>query len=210
MATFGQLVDFIKTEEGGISSSPYDTAKADPVIKDGAVLLDKVHNPAIGRYKGHPIHTNCGITWATWKQNAARLNYPPTAEMFLEMPDQIWQAINRGYWNAVLGDELRHQTVANHLCEFAWGSGPATAVRRAQQVLRMKYDRNIAVDGVIGPQTVRILNSVADERQLFLDLHEDRLAFLNHLLTLDKYKANVGWIPRMERFRQFQLGVLGG
>src|SRR5690606_1286436 len=71
-----KLVPFIQEKEGGLSRDPGDNASA---------------YPAPWTYDGHDDwHTNKGITYQTFKSNAKRLGYEPSAKNFFEMPDSIW------------------------------------------------------------------------------------------------------------------------
>jgi len=75
---FNELTDFIKRKEGGLSNDKTDTAAKFP-------------SPTPQKY-----HTNKGITWRTYVDSAKTLNYSPTIENFLKMPDQLWLKIYKG------------------------------------------------------------------------------------------------------------------
>lgn len=111
MANYKNLIPFIKKSEGGLSSATTDSAKNNP-------------SPCGNGKNGFPYHTNKGIQWATFKGLASKGGYSPTCSNFLKMPDNIWEKIYKiGFWDAIKGDQIKNQAIANTFAEMTWGSG---------------------------------------------------------------------------------------
>jgi lysozyme family protein len=136
--------------EGGYSSDPKDTARSTSTSK----LLN-----------GYPIHTNKGITYATWLNSASTLGHPKTEQAFLNMTSAQWGKImKKFYWDYAWGDQIQSQAIAEILTEIVWGSGPGGL--KPNVILLQKYlkDRGYdpkGIDGGMGKDTVAALNQVS-------------------------------------------------
>ena len=73
MANYRNIVSFIKSKEGGLSSATTDTASRNPA-------------PCGNGSNGKPYHTNKGVTWETFSSNASSLGYTASCSNFLNMP----------------------------------------------------------------------------------------------------------------------------
>lgn len=62
------------------------------------------------------------------------------------------------FWDAVKGDSIIDQGIANNLYDFGVNAGPKTAIKLAQVVI------NATPDGVLGPKSLMAINSVDGER----------------------------------------------
>ena len=110
MADYKNIVPFIRKVEGGLSSDPKDSAS-------------KNASPC-GNKNGYPIHTNKGIQWATFKGLASKGGYSASCDNFINMPDSVWLKVYKaGFWDAVKGDKIKNQAIANVFVEMTWGSG---------------------------------------------------------------------------------------
>ena len=170
MANFKQIIPFVKKWEGGFSDHPNDRGGA----------------------------TNQGITWANFVAYAPKLGYPPDWQLFMQMPDYIWERIFKTqYWDAVQGDHIQSQAVAGLLVDFAWGSGPGTAVMHLQRVLNQHFGTRLVVDGGMGPLTLAATNR-APARALFQALFQAREQFLHAIIARDPSQAvfRTGWFNR--------------
>ena len=78
MADYRNIISFIKSKEGGLSSATTDTASRNP-------------SPCGNGSNGQPYHTNKGVTWSTFSSNASSLGYSASCSNFLNMPslDQL-------------------------------------------------------------------------------------------------------------------------
>ena len=111
MVDYKNLVGFIKLKEGGLSGDKQDLASSTPSNcgKDS---------------KGRLYHTNKGITWATFKGLASKGGYEASCDNFIKMPDSVWLKVYKvGFWDAVQGDRIQNQAIANTFVEMIWSSG---------------------------------------------------------------------------------------
>ena len=181
----------IKKWEGGLSKNPLDPAAAFPVPD------------------GSGFHTNIGITWKTFSGNAKKLGYAATPQLFKKMPPDIWLKIyKKGFWDGVRADEINSQAIAEFLADWAWGSGPAVAVKNLQRYL-LAMGMTLTVDGKIGPITVGLLNGWAQikgERIVFEDLDRSKRNFLKGLKGFSAF--GLGWFNRMDDFRNYAVGII--
>jgi lysozyme family protein len=187
MANYLLIVPFIKKWERGLSKAKTDRASKDPVPD------------------GSGWHTNKGVTWATFRDLAPKLGYLATPTLFYEMPDWLWMKIwKRAYWDAVGGDYLKSQALADLMADFAWASGPGTAVRELQQVLQALGHKSLADDGQIGPKTLTAINSTS-ERKLFDSMAWQREAYIKSLKDPNNEK---GWLNRLNDLVQLKKKIL--
>ena len=174
--------------EGGLSADPYDLAiKNDPVTKDA--------------YQRTGYHTNRGVTYRAYYDWALDMGKEPSTAEFLDMPDNVWQGVFRwGYWNPIQADSINSQAVAIYLADFAWGSGPGTAIKHVQLALN-RIGHNLVVDGVMGPLTLGAINNT-DEELLLSTLHRVRGEFLNGIITRipSQERFRTGWFGRIDSF----------
>lgn len=98
------------------------------------------------------------------------------------------------YWNAIKGDEIQSQDVANSLYDFAVNSGPSRAVKYIQRVL------NVADDGILGNGTLSVINS-AEPKELNNKLCDARAEFFKVIAQKGQNaKFLKGWLRRVEDF----------
>lgn len=75
------------------------------------------------------------------------------------------------FWRAIAGDQIQDQHIANELFDTGVNQGSGTAIRYLQESLNLLNRQpaevaDIAVDGVMGPETLQRLNEVLGrERQ---------------------------------------------
>jgi len=115
-----------------------------------------------GNYvNGVNIGTKFGIAAASYPKEDIR-------NLTIERAGFIYQ---RDFWGASRCDEWKSQIVATMYFEFAVNMGQGTAARIVQRAVNYAgYPRaRIAVDGNIGPATVKRLNEV-DQTLLFVHL----------------------------------------
>ena len=164
-------------------------------------LLDKVEGgyqklaSDSGNYNslGQLVGTNYGISAKTYE---AWIGYPPTESDMRAMPKNV--AIDifyNWYWIKMKGDSFKNQSVANIIIDHAVNAGVRTATKLLQKVLNESFYKNIAVDGIIGNQTISATNSVNQEQ-----LHE--------VIKLEReaYYKSIGgtfltaWLNRLKGF----------
>lgn len=182
MADHKNYIAEIMYREGGLSKDPNDTASRSPVPD------------------GSGYHTNKGITWATFVSLSPKLGYNATPQLFYLMPNEIWLKIYKvGYWDAVKGDEINSQAIANMIVQMAWGSGATIATRLTQEVLNTSFGEKLVVDGKFGNLTLAAVNrhskTKTQEKRLFTALWNRRMRFLQSLPSFASFGN--GWTNRM-------------
>lgn len=193
-------VPFCKQWEGGLSRDKNDSASSFP-------CPTSFKDPKDGVLKSG-WHTNVGVTYSVW------VNYfgKDKDDRFFKMSDQDWGVIFKaGYWDKVKGDLINHQSIANCLVSWAWGSGSVTAIKQMQRVLGFeKKDQ----DGKIGNQTIGAINN-SNEKELFEKCIKERESFFrfisdpnntNDLKMRVQYRKNQsflkGWLNRLSAFEK--------
>ena len=200
MANFAVIIPWLRKREGGLSNARTDAASKHPVP-----------DTATGRYasnNGKGFHTNKGVTWKTFQDMAGQLGYKATADLFYQMPAAIWGAIYKiGYWDAIKGDQVKSQPVADLLVNFAYNAGPGTAGKALQRVLN-SMGQSLQVDGIVGKQTVAATNQ-ANERKLLEQLRNGMEAYYRALGKKPTYAANLSeWLNRLNELYELKKKTL--
>ena len=184
MANHNNIVPFFYRWEGGESNDPKDSASS--------------YHCGVDK-----IHTVKGVTYKAWIGVFGK----DEVERFLEMNHEDWGLIFKSkYWDAVKGDQIEHQSIADCLVSWAWGSGARTAIKQMQRVL------GVTRDGIIGKNTLAAINE-ADEKELFAKCVEARRLFFHYITTPRNAKSQTarqrytnnqrflrGWLRRLESF----------
>ena len=190
MANYKNILSHVQTNDGGYSADPRDNQAKNPSDVKG---LDK-------RYPTLPVHTYRGVAYASWKEYAKRKGFAPTGKSFVNMTISQWEDFLKTlYWDAIFGDNITSQGVAEILFESIWGGGSKNWVIDLQTYLRKK-GFNIAVDGAMGKQTYTALNeytkkSQKNETDLVKYLTAERLKYLQSLSDWSNYSK--GWTRRL-------------
>nr|WP_294860238.1 glycosyl hydrolase 108 family protein [uncultured Fluviicola sp.] len=184
-----RLAVFIKRWEGGLSRDPDDNASSDP---------------APWEFKGQTgWHTNKGITYKTFKNNAARLGYAPTADNFFNMPDSIFLSILKNVYAAGFPlDKIDHlPRIQAVIITWAWGSGLTGAERYLADFQREEMgikDSNITKDEIVENFRARI--TPLNEKEWFSKLSARRIADFKNMSDWPKY--GTGWTNRQNDFKK--------
>jgi lysozyme family protein len=190
VANYTNILSHVQTNEGGYSADPRDNQAKNPSDVKG---LDK-------RYPTLPVHTYRGVAYASWQEYARRKGFAATGKNFVNMTLAQWEDFLKTlYWDAIFGDFITSQGVAEILFESIWGGGSKNLVIDLQTFLRKK-GFNIAVDGAMGKQTYTALNeytkkSVKNETELVKYLTAERLKYLQSLSDWSNYSK--GWTRRL-------------
>jgi lysozyme family protein len=186
MADHENIVPFFIQWEGGTSNDPKDSASSFTCGVDR-------------------IHTNKGVTYKAWHGVFGDNN----VDRFLEMNEEDWGLIFKSkYWDAVQGDKIKHQSIADCLVSWAWGSGARTAVKQMQRVL------GVTRDGIIGKQTLGAINK-SNEKKLFRKCIIARESFFHYISNprnangqrarirfTNNQRFTRGWIRRLRAFEK--------
>jgi lysozyme family protein len=145
MADAKQLMPHILRWEGGFVNDPRDAGGA----------------------------TMKGVTLATFRK---LYGATATVAQLKAITDAQWLHIFKtGYWDKCLGNEIRSQSVANAIVDWAYNSGPAVAAKKVQALV------SVPIDGAIGPKTIAAINA-ADPRQLFGRIQQSRTAYVEAIV----------------------------
>jgi len=158
-----------------------------------------------GGYANNPLdkggETNKGITYKTWKQT-----FGDTHQRFLTMAPDDWNKIfKKNFWDAIKGDEIKSQKVANIMADWVWGSGVYYPVKHLQKIV------GVETDGSFGPATLAAVNRM-NENKLFVAIAEERKQFLKNIVKNDS-SQNVfydGWLNRLEDLIKQNPTATGG
>lgn len=134
--------------------------------------------------------TNRGITIATFR---CVYGQSKTVADLKALTDEQWMHVFKTlYWDKCRADEIKNQSVANLLVDFAWGSGTARAAKYIQRLV------GVTQDGNIGPKTIAAINA-RDAKSLFTGLKAERLAFINSIVrnNTSQMVFYKGWVNRL-------------
>ena len=172
---------YLKEAEGGLTKNQSDSAykaalKIQSFPKDG-------------------FHTNMGITFETFVNNAKELKYDPSYSNFLKMPVDVWMKIyTQKYLNPVkniTGSKLLTTTLSN----WAWGSG----VKGAKD----SFARFLVANGVTD---IKDLEKKMSEKDIFLKMCEWRKQFYVTIAHNEDKKDDKGNIIVKDKDAKFLDG----
>jgi lysozyme family protein len=184
MADYKNIINFIKSKEGGLSSKSTDNASRYP-------------SPCGKGSNGLSYHTNKGVQWVVFQNNASQLGYTASCSNFLSMPNDIWAKIYKElFWNNIKGDDINNQAIANTLVEWAWLSGVNGSLNSAILFFKTNYNKAFTSYAQIA-KYVNELDNEGRSGELFDKLYSHRVTFYKNLNQPDNYK---GWINRLKAF----------
>lgn len=151
--------------------------------------------------------TNKGVTLATWRQYGYDKNGDGRIDekdvMLITEDDAVEKIMRPIFWNAWKADEIRNQAIANLLVDWVWTSGKY-GIKIPQRVLGVK------IDGVVGPKTLRAINTCPDQEGLFRLLWTERNEFFKRIGVKEQKKFLKGWLNRNEAIAFTSLKCNGG
>lgn len=158
----------------------------------------KLLQPFILRWEGGFVNdpldrggaTNKGITIGTFRRFYGK---EATVEQLKQITDDQWLRIfKEGYWDPWKADQIKNQSIANIVVDWAWASGPVTAIKQVQRIL------GVVDDGVVGPKTLAAINA-ADPQTLFAEIHAARLKFVENIVQKNPTQVRFlkGWKNRI-------------
>lgn len=202
VADFRQIIPFIKEKEGGLTGRPSDSASSDPAPCGYDAKYDA------------PYHTNRGITWTTFKDNADRLGYAPSCNNFLQMPDSIWEKIYKErFWDIIKADDINNQGIANAYVFWAWQSGRGGARSLMRKMLSEQYgvapsemDSNAKIVEQLNRQIKR------DKKRLFDNMVSYREQFYYDIAPpgSSNHSSLRGWLNAWKSFTSQNAGFASG
>jgi lysozyme family protein len=135
--------------------------------------------------------------WAGWEVISRALNttgQPSSRHLADELKSMVNAFYYDKFWLPIKGDEILLQNVAQSILDFSVNAGLVTACRLAQRAVKA------TADGVIGPKTLRELNTVDDETfvMLYSLLKVKRYAEICNKNS-DQTRFMLGWVNRTLR-----------
>jgi lysozyme family protein len=150
-------------------------------------------------------HTNFGVTIGTYNQYMTAKTgkpYSATVDEIKNMsPTVAIDIYKKLYWDKIQGDKIRKYTVALAIFDQAINRGVSSAVKQAQRVVK-KLDpmgfAKITEDGVMGPNTLAALNSIAEKPFIDNYLSESKLFYQNIVQRNPSQSVFLtGWLNRI-------------
>lgn len=151
-----------------------------------------------------------GVTLATWTAYCKRKGITAPLK---QMSQAQWAEIMRGgYWDAVRASDLRSQSVANCVADFAVNAGVSRASTTLQQAVNAaNHNTALKVDGSIGPKTLAAANAL-NPSTLYWTFRELRTNYYKSLAAKSAKQATFlkGWLRRVEAcgFGKYRLNDL--
>ncbi|SPL72533.1 glycoside hydrolase family 108 protein [Acinetobacter stercoris] len=155
--------------------------------------------------------TNKGIAWNTWTKYAqVDLGVAPTLDNLKKISDDQAEVIYRKrYWEPKGFCQIKNDRVG--LMVYDWTITSGGAAKEIQKLLVNAYHQKIAIDGVMGSQTINALNSISDQIDLLNSITKIRkqyytsLAFKKNGEKSKNYKFLKGWLNRVDDCLKVEL-----
>lgn len=127
------LFNFMHEAEGGLDKDKNDNAYTEAL---------KIPGFPVGGY-----HTNVGITYTTYYNNASKLGYDKSYLSFTTMTPAIWKKIFDVIYFAPFSKTSKYPILDYVLVEWGWGSGIGGASSELKKFL--KANNNESLDGMV-------------------------------------------------------------
>jgi len=174
MANFQLFIPLLQKVEGGYQNLAGDTGNYNSL--------------------GQRVGTNFGISARFYEDIIGR---PPTvADMKAITKDYAKQLYKRYFWDAIHGDLINNQSIANIICDHAVNGGEASIGKMVQRILVNDYKKSLSIDGDIGIKTVQAINSIPNQQELFEKIKEARK---QEYIRIGGQFLN-GWLIRLQQF----------
>lgn len=149
-----------------------------------------------GGFSNHPNDpgqaTMCGVTLSTYRKF---FGTDKTVDDLKKMTWWQWETIMRTYWNTCRGSQIESQSIAELFVDWHINAG----VNAIKQVQRMF---GITADGIVGPITLRYLNS--PNREVIFNRMKERREQYYYNLVRSNGSLRVflnGWLSRTRSFK---------
>lgn len=187
---FERCMKFVKVAEGGAN---FDVVNGKPVLKRSA-----------RNDRGGP--TKYGITWGTLARAYSQgvVDHNDIVQLTRQEAVRIFEAF---YWIPSRADRMSWGLCLAHF-DTAVNSGVSGAGKMLQRAVNDLSIRKIAVDGIIGPDSLRAIGDL-DQASLTKQQLSVRAAFFSGLVARDPGQGVFlqGWRLRIERLAK-EAGVL--
>ena len=145
--------------------------------------------------------TNAGITKGAldrYNTDHPNFNFPHNVRELT--PEQAVQIYKEDYYDERRINEIENDRIAGAIFDMGVMSKFSAVSRIVQETLNENTNTKLAVDGIMGNDTINALNNIPNsDIAAFMDaLKEKRLEYLAGLSTWNKYGD--GWTARTERY----------
>jgi lysozyme family protein len=156
-----------------------------------------------GGYVNHPFDkggpTKYGVILSVWKEYGHDKDGDGDidAEDIKKLTEEDARCIAKKiFWDYFLADHISNESVAEFIVDWGYNSGRKTVAKIVQRLV------NAEVDGTVGIQTLRAINS-GDQERLFNLLKIERKVFLNNIIRRkpDQIVFYDGWMNRVNSFK---------
>ena len=157
------------------------------IAKEGGYKLINVKGDRGGRtYAG--ISERANPKWEGWKIIEAQGLHSP------QLRNAVHTLYKKNYWTPIQGDFISSSAVAEILFSSSVLSGTKTAVRLAQKA------SGVAVDGVMGKNSIAALNKVS-ENEFLANFGLARINRFSNIVAKDRSQDKFfrGWVNRVLR-----------
>lgn len=185
MANFQTAYELTAQNEGGYRNVPWDSG--------GETYrgISRVNNP----------------NWIGWgfvdgKKANYHQNKIPTGTIFPDIEGHVKTFYRTNYWNAVKGDGINNQQLANLIYDFKVQSGKAVQVIQ-DSINKVMGNGTVVVDNDFGAQTLAAVNA-APAAKLHNQILLDRKSYYQWLLSLGKISIN-DWQGILNRLARYPL-----
>lgn len=158
--------NWLLTWEGGYVNNPYDNGGA----------------------------TNKGVTFKTWQKVGYDKNKDGVIDLkdlkLVSNEDVRDRVLKPYYWDKFKCDQIEDDAIAFLCCQMAWGSGPATAIKKVQKCL------GLVADGIVGKKTLGALKGIS----AFNKLKKMREEWFNSIVKNNPSQKIFlkGWMRRLD------------
>jgi len=147
--------------------------------------------------------TKYGVTLKTWRKIGYDVNQDGVIdEKDMEMlSEEDFKNVVNQYWAVCKANQIKNQSIASFIVDWAYNSGPNNAIKNVQRCLGLKDD------GIIGPITLKAINDHFEKeylaRILFVKLKIARYNFIINIVERDESQSVFlkGWINRIDEFK---------
>jgi lysozyme family protein len=183
MASFNTFMPLLSMLEGGYQKMPTDRGNYNSL------------NQLVG--------TNHGISAPVYETWIGRV---PTENDMLNLPKTTAQAIYKKlYWDKLKAGSMNTQEVAHVIVDHGVNAGTGSAAKIVQRILNSEFDKNVAVDGAIGNQTLTAINSV-NQVKLQSAIVIAREQYYKNLSS--QYPEFIqGWLNRLKPFYEDSVNL---
>ena len=189
MADFNIAYPKTVSNEGYYVSQDWFRSHGDRNSGETYMGIDRIQNPS---WEG----------WAVIDRYKAQHGTPAYNFRFpvsLGLEDMVKARAKKNYWDAIHGDDIQDQDVAQMMFEQVWGG--YGGIKRIQNVINTMYSPPIKVDGGVGTETLTAINNI-DSNRLYQGIYEDRKKWIETTGKAVNAAAVGGWLSRLERFRK--------